>query len=308
MKKLIALLLALVMVLGLVACGAKAPAEAPKADEPKAEAPKAEEPKAEEPKVEENLTATQKIIKEAETMTLEELAKKAIEESNGAMFYGLGNSSRGKTALPLFIAYLQTIDPNYKMDFEWQQPKNNKIFDQLTADSLKETGTFAMTLIQDGNQIQSKMVDTGVLKTFIPKDWAEANGTTADKYEGYLALQTLNKIFEYKQLEEVAKPYFADGMNIAQYFASHMQFPAEAKEREIQGTVRLSFVVEKDGSVSNIVIVNSVGGGCDNEAVRLIQETHWLPAEKGGKYVRSRNMQDITFSIGSRNFQDGNSY
>ena len=170
MKKMIALLLVLCMALGMVACGAKTPAEAPKAEEPKVEAPKAEEPKAEEPKVEENLTATQKIIKEAESMTLEELAKKAIEESNGAMFYGLGNSSRGKTALPLFIDYLKTIDPNYNMDFEWQQPKNNKIFDQLTADSLKSTGTFAMTLIQDGNQIQSKMVNTVILDTFIPKD------------------------------------------------------------------------------------------------------------------------------------------
>ena len=130
-------------------------------------------------------------------MTMEELAKKAIEESNGKTFYGVGNSSRGKSALPLFIAYLQTIDPNYNMEFEWQQPKNNKIFEQLTADSLKDSGTFAMTLIQDGNQIKSKMVDTDILKTFIPKEWAEANGTTADAYSGYLPLQTLNKVFMY---------------------------------------------------------------------------------------------------------------
>ena len=82
------------------------------------------------------LTATQKIIAEAEGMTLEELAKKAIEESNGATFYGVGNSSRGKTALPLFIEYLQSIDPSYNMEYDWQQPKNNKIFDQLTADAL----------------------------------------------------------------------------------------------------------------------------------------------------------------------------
>ena len=143
------------------------------------------------------LTATQQIIKEAEGMTLEELAAKAIEESNGQTFYGLGNSSRGATALPLFIAYLQTIDPNYTLNYEWQQPKNNKIFDQLTSDSLKDVGTFAMTLIQDGNQIESKMVQTGILDTFIPKEWAEANGTTADAYEGYLPLQTLNKVFMY---------------------------------------------------------------------------------------------------------------
>ena len=203
MKKLIALLLVLCMALGMVACGAKAP-ETPKNDEPKVETQNNDESKTEEPKVEEKLTATQEIIKEAEGMTLEELAKKAIEESNGAMFYGLGNSSRGKTALPLFIAYLQTIDPNYTMDFEWQQPKNNKIFDQLTADSLKETGTFAMTLIQDGNQIQSKMVATGILDTFIPKDWADANGITADEYKGFLPLQTLNKVFMFNNTGDKA--------------------------------------------------------------------------------------------------------
>ena len=123
-----------------------------------------------------------------------------------------------------------------------------------------------------------------------------------------LEADTSYKIYEYKQLEEVARPYFADGGNMGKYISSHMEFPAEAKEREIQGTVRLSFVVETDGSVSNIVIVNSVGGGCDNEAIRLIEETMWLPAEKNGKYVRSSNMQDITFSIGAHNFQDGNSY
>ncbi len=148
-------------------------------------------------KKETKLSATQEIIKQAQSMTLEELARKAIEESNGKTFFGVGNSSRGKTALPLFIAYLQTLDPSYDMKYEWQQPKNNKIFDQLTADSKKATGTFAMTLIQDGNQIESKMVQTGILDTFIPKDWADANGVKADSYEGYLALQTLNKIFMY---------------------------------------------------------------------------------------------------------------
>lgn len=137
------------------------------------------------------------IIAQAEGMSMDELAQKAIEESNGKTFYGVGNSSRGQTALPLFIAYLQTIDPDYNMDFEWQQPKNNKIFEQLTADSLKSSGTFAMTLIQDGNQIQTKMVDTDILKTYIPKEWAEANGTTADDYEGFLPLQTLNKVFMF---------------------------------------------------------------------------------------------------------------
>lgn len=201
-RKLISLLLTASMAVSvLAACGsssnntAATTAAAAGADKP-AETQAAQPAETEAPK-EENLTGIDAIIKEAEGMSMEELAKKAIEESNGKTFYGVGNSSRGKSALPLFIAYLQTIDPNYNMEFEWQQPKNNKIFEQLTADSLKDTGTFAMTLIQDGNQIKSKMVDTDILKTFIPKEWAEANGTTADAYSGYLPLQTLNKVFMY---------------------------------------------------------------------------------------------------------------
>ena len=95
MKKLVSLVLVLCMVMAMAVCAA-----------PKAAAE----------------TDVKAIIAEAQNMTLEELAKKAIEESNGKMFYGVGNSSRGKSALPLFIAYLQTIDPNYNMEFEWQAP------------------------------------------------------------------------------------------------------------------------------------------------------------------------------------------
>ena len=212
MKKMLALLLAAVMVLSMAACAAApattpadttAPAEDTQTTAPAetTEAPTDETPAAEP----ENLTATQQIIKEAEGMTLEELAKKAIEESNGKMFYGVGNSSRGKSALPLFIEYLQSIDSSYNMEFEWQQPKNNKIFDQLTADSLKGTGTFAMTLIQDGNQIESKMVQTGILDTFIPKDWADANKTTADAYTGQSHLADLRNISDVHTVYNTVK-------------------------------------------------------------------------------------------------------
>ncbi len=197
-KRILALTLSLAMTAGLLAgCGGdnNPPAESKAADPAPAQS-QAADPAPATPDTS-NMSEVQKIIAEAETMSWEDLAKKAIEESNGKTFFGVGNSSRGKSALPLFIEALQAIDSGYNMEFEWQQPKNNKIFDQLTADSLKPEGTFAMTLIQDGNQIESKMVQTGILDTFIPKEWAEANGTTADAYDGFLPLQTLNKVFMY---------------------------------------------------------------------------------------------------------------
>ena len=148
--------------------------------------------------------SVEEVIAQAQTMTLEELFKKAIEESNGKRFDAVGNSSRGKSVLPLFVEELQKIDPSYTLDYEggWQQPKENKIFDQLTEDVNGANHVMSMTLIQDGNQIQSKMLDTGLLLNFVPKDWTEAEGVAKENNENPLALQTLNKVFMFNNLGE----------------------------------------------------------------------------------------------------------
>ena len=137
----------------------------------------------------------EEIIAQAQTMTNEELYKKAIEESNGKTLLGIGNSSRGKTAKETFIELLKTIDPSYDTTIEWTQPKNNSIFEALTGSS-----EYFVTLIQDGNQIQSKMINTGELLNFVPLEWANAEGVAKENKENNetpLALQTLNKVFEF---------------------------------------------------------------------------------------------------------------
>ena len=137
------------------------------------------------------------VILQAQTMPIEELAARAIAESNGMTFFGIGNSSRGEIAIENFVKYLQSIDPSYSLDHEWQNPKNNSIFDELSADSMKSIGTFSIAMVQDGNQIESKMVQTGILDTFIPLEWALANGYTVGEYNGLLPILTVNKVFEF---------------------------------------------------------------------------------------------------------------
>jgi hypothetical protein len=140
------------------------------------------------------------LIAEAQGMTNEELFKKAIEESNGQTMYGIGNSSRGATAATSFIEELQKIDPSYTGTIEWSQPKNNSIFTTLNADINSSTHTYSMTLIQDGNQIQSKMINTGNLVNFLPKEWLEAQGVDEAADGHPLALQTLSKVFMFNNL------------------------------------------------------------------------------------------------------------
>lgn len=121
--------------------------------------------------------------------------------------------------------------------------------------------------------------------------------------------QKSNKVFNNKELHQSPLPYFENKqMNMASYLRLNLQFPEQAKQFEIQGTVKLSFIVETDGRASNILVENSVGGGCDNEAIRLIQNLIWTPGVKNDSLVRTRTSQEITFRIGERNYFDGNSY
>ena len=116
-------------------------------------------------------------------------------------------------------------------------------------------------------------------------------------------------IYEYQELDKAPSPYFNNqNITFGSYLRSELKFPDQAKEFEISGTVKLSFIIETDGKASNIVIENSVGGGCDNEAIRLIQNLTWIPGVKENTIVRTQTTQDITFQFGERNYHDGNQY
>lgn len=145
-------------------------------------------------------SAVQEIIEQAQNMSFDELCQKAIEESKNATIKGIGNSSRGKTAGAAFVKYLNSLDASYQGKIEWSQPKNNSIFTTLNVDYKSTNPEYFMTLIQDGNQIESKMMETGVLRTFIPKEWAEANKLSKNEYPELLPLQTLNKVFMYNNV------------------------------------------------------------------------------------------------------------
>lgn len=62
------------------------------------------------------------------------------------------------------------------------------------------------------------------------------------------------------------------------YISTNLQYPPKARKKNIQGRVVLTFVLNKDGSVSDVQVVKGIGGGCDEEAVRLVSEMpRWQP-------------------------------
>lgn len=146
---------------------------------------------------------------------------------------------------------------------------------------------------------------------FSPKAYLKTEGKnprTMLPKQDYPA-QVSNKIYELKELHIAPRFYFSNPqVTIGGYLRSELQYPEQAKQFEIQGTVKMNFIIETDGRASNIVIENSVGGGCDNEAIRLLQNLLWTPGVKNDSLVRTRSSQEITFKIGERNYFDGNSY
>lgn len=72
-------------------------------------------------------------------------------------------------------------------------------------------------------------------------------------------------------------------------YIQSVRYPKELKEKEIKGSLSVSFVVEKDGSVSHIEVKNSVDKIIDNEITNALQNMPaWKPGKKDGLYVRSK--------------------
>jgi len=82
------------------------------------------------------------------------------------------------------------------------------------------------------------------------------------------------------------------------YLRDNIKYPEMAKESGIQGTVYVTFVVEKDGRISNVKILRGIGGGCDEEAVRVIKGMpKWKPGKQRGRPVRAQFNMPIRFIL-----------
>ncbi|MCD6180280.1 MAG: energy transducer TonB [Bacteroidales bacterium] len=82
------------------------------------------------------------------------------------------------------------------------------------------------------------------------------------------------------------------------FIGKNIEYPRMAKESGISGRVYVTFVVERDGSVTDVKILRGIGGGCDEEAVRVIKKMpRWSPGKQRGKPVRVQYRMPIKFTL-----------
>jgi len=94
-------------------------------------------------------------------------------------------------------------------------------------------------------------------------------------------------------------PEFSGGIEyFAKFLGHNIRYPATARENNTQGRVIISFVIEKDGSLTNVGVVKGIGDGCDEESTRVVKlSSPWHPAMVDGKPVRTAYSIPIAFTI-----------
>jgi TonB family protein len=125
--------------------------------------------------------------------------------------------------------------------------------------------------------------------------WNKTDSIVENEVLNTVSQQNPSKVFDVVE----HMPSYPGGMGaLMQYLSSNIKYPKEAEEKGAQGRVITSFIVEKDGSISDIKIKISVHPALDAEAIRIVKKMpKWIPGKQGGEPVRVKYTLPITFRL-----------
>ena len=119
--------------------------------------------------------------------------------------------------------------------------------------------------------------------------------------EEYVAPEVVEEEVTEQEIFQIVEemPAFPGGeAKLMEYVGKNIKYPQIARETGIQGRVFIGFVVEPDGSVSNVKLLRGIGGGCDEEAMRVVKSMpKWKPGKQRGKAVRVSYQIPVFFKL-----------
>lgn len=95
--------------------------------------------------------------------------------------------------------------------------------------------------------------------------------------------------------------YYKGEEALMEFINSNLEYPDLAIRQGLQGAVILNFIVEPNGTISNIVVEKEFNHLCTNEALRVMRETKWKPGTKNGKMIRYKTKYPIIFNLNNVN-------
>jgi len=97
---------------------------------------------------------------------------------------------------------------------------------------------------------------------------------------------------------EVMPEYPGGEEALIKFLDKNLQYPKEARNKGIQGKVWAGFIVDKDGTLINIEILRGIGGGCDEEVLRVLKlMPKWKPGTQSGVAVAVKYRYPINFTL-----------
>ena len=95
------------------------------------------------------------------------------------------------------------------------------------------------------------------------------------------------------------QPEYPGGMSaLGNFLSKNLQYPRSAASAGVSGKVFVSFVVNTDGSLTDVQVLKGIGFGCDEEAVRVMQKMpRWKPGKQSGRAVRVKYNLPISFTL-----------
>jgi TonB family protein len=117
------------------------------------------------------------------------------------------------------------------------------------------------------------------------------------KEQGYAGTGSSEKVYDFVSTD--TQPGFPGGMQgFYDYLRKAVKYPVAAQDANVQGKVFLSFVVETDGKLSNVLVDRKLGAGTDEEAVRVMKASPaWIPGKVNGHAVRVKYNIPISFTL-----------
>ena len=167
-------------------------------------------------------------------------------------------------------------------------PSAKELREKARVDSIRKSDSIAMTQAE-----QQRILDSMALATSMREPVsASPQKSRENKNNGGAANGEI-----FTVVDEM--PGYPGGEDArVSFLRQNIKYPEEARELGIQGTVYSSFVVEKDGSITDIQILRGIGGGCDEEVIRIIKAMpKWVPGKQRGAPVRVQFKMPLKFTL-----------
>jgi periplasmic protein TonB len=114
----------------------------------------------------------------------------------------------------------------------------------------------------------------------------------------YTIVETMPLFPGCENVEEVQARASCSNQKVLAFLSGKIKYPAEALENGIKGTVYVSFVIDREGNVTNTKVLRGIGSGCDEEALRVVNEMpQWIPGTQRGKPVKVQYNLPIRFML-----------